>query len=61
MLQQLKERYPERAVIRRSEVGRKVPLPQKHLDAVNEAGQALSKNYQRIREINEKYGIRSSK
>jgi hypothetical protein len=49
------------SVIRRNPVGRKVPLSENYLEAVSDASKALTKNHQRIREIESKYGIRQSK
>ncbi|MBP3038539.1 hypothetical protein J9303_03360 [Bacillaceae bacterium Marseille-Q3522] len=47
-----------RSVIRRSETGRYVATPPLHKEAVKEISRALSRNYQRINKINERYGIK---
>lgn len=54
------EENPERKVVQRSKVGRRVPLPQNYIKATNEVGRALSKNHTRIQEINHKYGLKSN-
>jgi hypothetical protein len=60
MLRQTRTESQKRSVIHRSTVGRKLPLQHTYIEAVNEAGRALSKNYHRVQGINKKYGIRSS-
>jgi hypothetical protein len=48
-----------KSIIRRSEVGRKAPLTHSYIQAINDASKALTKNGNRIREIEKKYGIGS--